>query len=182
MSKKLVVTGYGGFVAGSTVWQALQSDDWDVYAFTLTEDAVERERFHCAKFDLCESKTLAETVRRIEPHAIVHTAALADIDFCEKNKAMADKVNVGVTRELAKLCADLGSKLIVCSTDTVFDGEKGMYTEEDIPRALNHYAKTKIEAEGIVRESLPNSVVARLSLVMGLPVMGAGNSILARML
>jgi dTDP-4-dehydrorhamnose reductase len=164
------------------VWQALRSGDWDVHAFTLTEEPVERDSFHCTRFDLCETEVVAEALRRIQPHAVIHTAALADIDFCEGNKDMAQRVNVGVTRDLATLCAELGSKLIFCSTDTVFDGEKGMYTEEDAPRALNHYAKTKIESEGIVRDTLQNAVVARLSLVMGLPVMGAGNSFLARMI
>jgi len=72
--------------------------------------------------------------------------------------------------------------MILCSTDTVFDGTKGLYTEEDTPQALNYYAETKIRAENIVRETVEKGVVARLSLVMGLPVLGAGNSFLAKML
>ena len=72
--------------------------------------------------------------------------------------------------------------MILCSTDTVFDGTKGLYTEDDAPHAVNFYAETKVEAERIVRETVPNGVVSRLSLVMGLPVLGAGNSFLAKTL
>ena len=175
-----MVTGYGGFVAGSVVWQALQAGEWDVYALSLVEQPEERERFHCIQFDLCDAAMLADVFQRVRPDAVVHTAALADIDFCQNNQADAARVNVDATRSLARLCTDAGVKMILCSTDTVFDGRKGMYTEEDEPRGVNFYAETKISAESIVRETLENGVIARLSLVMGLPVLGAGNSFLAR--
>jgi dTDP-4-dehydrorhamnose reductase len=69
----------------------------------------------------------------------------------------------------------------VCSTDSIFDGVKGMYTEDDQPNGLNFYADTKIRAEKIVRDTVARGVITRLSLVMGLPVLGAGNSFLAKM-
>lgn len=182
MLPKLMVTGYGGFVAGSVVWNALRSGLWDVYALSLVEKPALRERFQCIPFDLCDAARLEGVFSEINPDAVVHTAALADIDYCEGHRAEADRVNVGVTRELAFRCAESGAKMILCSTDTVFDGTKGLYTEEDSPRAVNYYAETKIRAEEIVRETVERGVVARLSLVMGLPVLGTGNSFLAKML
>lgn len=182
MARQLLVTGYGGFVAGSVVWQALRSGNWDVHALSLIEKPEQRERFHCSQFDLCDTSKLEQAFTESPPDAVVHTAAFADIDYCQNNRADAERVNVGVTRELARLCAEHGAKMILCSTDTVFDGTKGMYTEEDEPHAVNFYAETKIRAEGIIRETLPEGVVARLSLVMGLPVLGAGNSFLAKTL
>lgn len=180
MARKLMVTGYGGFVAGSVVWQALRSGEWDVYALTLIEPPDERPGFHCLQFDLCDTAELSDVFAHAKPDAVIHTAALADIDYCQNNQAAAECVNVGATRDLARLCAEHGVKMILCSTDTVFDGNKGMYTEDDTPHAVNFYAETKIRAEQIVRETVPNGVVARLSLVMGLPVLGAGNSFLAK--
>jgi len=70
---------------------------------------------------------------------------------------------------------------VFCSTDTIFDGEHAPYKEEDIPGPVNLYAETKVEAERIVQSLGPQAVIARLSLVVGLPVLGAGNSFLARM-
>ena len=72
--------------------------------------------------------------------------------------------------------------MVFCSTDTVFDGIKGDYTETDAPHAVNFYAATKIKAEQIVLSASPRNVVARLALVMGLPVIGKGNSFLADMI
>jgi len=174
-----MVTGYGGFVAGSVVWQA--RGNWDVEALSLIEPPQERPGFRCRKLDLCDEAALDAIFEQVNPDAVIHTAALADIDYCEAHQEEAERVNVGVTRALARLCASRGTKLIFCSTDTVFDGTKGMYAEDDAPRAVNFYASTKIRAESLVRELVPNSVVARLSLVMGLPVLGSGNSFLAKM-
>ena len=61
----------------------------------------------------------------------------------------------------------------------MFDGIKGDYTETDAPHGVNYYAETKIKGEQIVLSASPGNVVARLALVMGLPVIGQGNSFLA---
>jgi dTDP-4-dehydrorhamnose reductase len=114
--------------------------------------------------------------------AIIHTAAAADIDFCQGHPDLARAANVDLTRQLADLCASAGARLIFCSTDTVFDGEHAPYDEEDEPVPVNFYAETKIEAEKVVTLLVQDAVIARLSLVVGLPVMGAGNSFLARMI
>ena len=182
MTCKLMVTGYGGFVAGSVVWQALRDEQWEVCALSLVEPSEERDRFRCIQFDLCDAAALAAAFKQVQPDAVIHTAALADIDFCEAHREEAERVNVGVTKELSQLCAGQGAKLIFCSTDSVFDGTKGTYSEEDEPHAVNFYADTKIRSEAIVREEAPGSVVTRLSLVMGLPVLGSGNSFLAKMM
>ncbi|MCA9099807.1 MAG: sugar nucleotide-binding protein, partial [Planctomycetales bacterium] len=71
---------------------------------------------------------------------------------------------------------------VFCSTDAVFDGRRGDYCETDEPRAVNFYADTKIRAEQAVLSAGRGMVVARLALVMGLPLVGAGNSFLARMM
>ena len=180
MNKRLLVTGYGGFVAGSLVWQA--SPEWEINVFSRSKTSHKQDDFRCWQFDLCDTKTLKENFAEVKPDAVVHTAALANIDYCQSHQEEAERVNVGVTEELARLCNDHNTKLVFCSTDSIFDGEKGMYIEEDEPHAVNFYAETKIRAEEVVRKCVTQSVVARLSLVMGLPVLDAGNSFLAKML
>ncbi|MCX5770381.1 MAG: SDR family oxidoreductase [Candidatus Hydrogenedentes bacterium] len=181
-TEKLLVTGYGGFVAGSVVWQALRAGNWDVYALSLDEPPRQEKDFHVIQFDLLDDTRLRQVFTQIQPKAVIHTAALADIDYCENHPDDATRVNVGITRDLAGLCAESGARMTLCSTDTVFDGRRGMYVETDAPNPLNHYAQTKVEAEETVRTTLEWGVIARLSLVMGLPVLGAGNSFLAKMI
>lgn len=173
------MTGYGGFVAGSLVWQA--GDEWAVDVFSRRQMPGEGRRFRCWQFDLRDTTRLRETFAKVKPDAVVHAAALANIDYCQSHQDEAERVNVGVVRELARLCENLGAKMVFCSTDSIFDGKQGMYTEEDAPNPVNFYAETKIRAEQAVRESSESAAVARLSLVLGLPVLGAGNSFLAKM-
>ncbi|NIA31263.1 MAG: sugar nucleotide-binding protein, partial [Actinobacteria bacterium] len=177
LKKKLFITGFGGFVAGSVIAQA--KENWDIHTVDRIDIPENRDAVSYYRLDLMDSENLAQLFEEVNPDAVIHTAALADIDFCQNNREQAEAINVGVTRKIAELCAGNGAKLVFCSTDTVFDGEKGFYTEEDKPHPINFYAETKVRAEKIVN-ALENSVVARLSLVMGLPVMGKGNSFLAR--
>jgi dTDP-4-dehydrorhamnose reductase len=178
-NSRLLVTGYGGFVAGSVVKQAVPA--WDVVAFSRSMAPVQGDRFRCWQLDLRDTAKLRETFAEVKPDAVVHAAALANIDYCQSHQDEAECVNVGVTRELARLCGDCGAKMIHCSTDTVFDGEQGMYTEQDQPCAVNFYGDTKIRAEQVVREQVEGGVLARLSLVMGLPIVEGCNSFLANL-
>ena len=177
---KLLVTGANGFVAGSVLAQAGES--WELHALSRGASPA---RSRNLRWHVCDSATpsdLAQLFRELKPDAVIHTAALADIDFCEANPGAAREVNVALTRTLANLCAEFGGKLVFCSTDTIFDGEHAPYKEEDAPGPVNLYAETKVEAEKIVSALETQAVIARLALVVGLPVMGVGNSFLARMI
>lgn len=177
---KVIVTGSNGFVAGSIIAQA--PGHWEIHGIARTEQISDQPDLKYYQLDLLDSEKLEELIDQIKPDAVIHTAAMANIDFCESNKEAAEKVNVGVTDTLARICAQVGAKLVFCSTDTVFDGIKGDYSENDYPLAVNFYAETKIKAEQIILLASNKNVVARLSLVMGLSVKGKGNSFLADML
>ena len=178
--RKLIVTGAHGFVAGSVLAQA--GPEWEVHAVSrrLAPAGIEPVVWHA-----CEpigSKGLSDLFSQIRPAALIHTAAIADIDFAEENQSLTNAVNVQMTRDLANQCAASGCKFVFCSTDTVFDGEHAPYNEDDVAQPVNYYGQTKVEAERVVKELKTPWVIARLAIVMGLPVIGSGNSFMARML
>lgn len=177
--KKLLVTGAHGFVAGSVLAQA--GPEWEVHAILRGESLTRSVGLHWHRFDPLETERLTRLFHEARPDAVIHTAALADIDFCQAHPELARAVNVGLTRTLADLCAGNGVRLVFCSTDTIFDGEHAPYREEHSPAPVNLYAETKVAAEQIVARAGAQAVIARLALVVGLPVLGAGNSFLARM-
>lgn len=177
---KLLITGLNGFVAGSILAHARKN--WEVHGVDITESIDLPSDIYSHLLDLTDRAKFAELFDQIKPDAVIHTAAIANIDVCENNQDLAWKVNVEITKTIAELCQKSNSKLIVCSTDTVFDGIKGDYSETDAPNGVNFYAKTKIEAEKIVLGASSRNIVARLSLVMGMPVLGKGNSFLADMI
>jgi len=177
---KLLVTGANGFVAGSVLSQA--GHDWQVHGISRGEVPGCRDNLRWHTCDPMVSGALARIFQEVEPQAVIHTAALADIDLCQAQPELARAVNVNFTRTLAELCAESGARLVFCSTDTIFDGEHAPYSEADVPGPVNLYAQTKVEAEQHVSQLSSEAVIARLSLVVGLPVLGAGNSFLARVI
>ena len=177
---KLLITGSNGFVAGSIIAQA--KSDWEIHGISRAESTAKEPGVVYHALDLTDEKGFTDLFNEINPDAVIHTAAMANIDVCQVNQEQAEIVNVGVTKSIAMICKKRGVKMVFCSTDTVFDGIKGDYVEADGPHAVNFYAATKIKAEQLVLSASPQNVVARLALVMGLPVIGKGNSFLADMI
>lgn len=181
MSKRVLLTGASGFVAGSVIDQV--PEDWDLHAVSRSAPPVARRGLTWHSLDPLDAPSLTEAFRSIRPEAVIHTAAMADIDKCEAERELARRVNAGFTRDLARLSVEGDARLIYVSTDNVFDGFRGQYTEEDAPGPVNFYGVTKVEGEEAVLEALPRTgVVVRTSLVMGLPVLSKGNSFLSRMM
>jgi dTDP-4-dehydrorhamnose reductase len=178
--KRLLVTGANGFVAGSVLVQA--GEDWQLHAVSRGEPHARLNNLRWHVCDPCAPDQLARIFREVQPDVVIHTAAAADIDFCERQREVARAINVEMTRTVAGLCGDAGCKLVFCSTDTIFDGEHAPYNEVAAPGPVNFYAETKVEAERIVSDLGAQAVIARLSLVAGLPLLGAGNAFLPRLL
>lgn len=179
VKRRLMVTGGRGFVAGSVIAQA--GAEWEVHVLSrgaaLTRGA--GVRWHTLD---PLAGGLSEVFEEVKPSCVIHLAAMADIDACEADPDAARRANVEFTKALAERCARHGAKLVYASTDNVFDGERGLYAEDDLAAPVNYYGVTKLEAEGVVSERVADGVVARVSLVMGFPVLGSGNSFLSRMI
>ncbi|NOY09695.1 MAG: SDR family oxidoreductase [Spirochaetes bacterium] len=190
MAKKILITGGAGFVAGNIIKQSLnftllssgQKEEIRITALDKYRAVYKQNNLVWLTADLLEKNNLQRILKNSNPDVIIHLAALSDIDYCEANKGIAEKINVGVTKILVDFCSDTGCRLIYFSSDSVFDGKKGLYKEEDIPEPLHFYGKTKIASENIIRETIDNYVIIRPSLIMGLPVFEEGNSFLRRMI
>lgn len=99
------------------------------------------------KIDITNFDKTNRYLKKINPSIIIHTAALVGAKECEEDKEIAYKTNVIGTYNIAKICQKNNIKLIYISTDSIFDGEKGNYKEEDIPNPINYYSFTKFAGE-----------------------------------
>lgn len=178
--QRIAVTGAHGFVAGSVLRHA--PDEWQIHALSRQPAPVRSLNLRWHTLDLLDEAARRAALETIEPTAVIHAAAIADIDYCEHHQDEARRVNTELTAQLAANCRELGAKLVFCSSDTVFDGEKGDYAETDLPYPVNVYGRTKVDAEHAVLAASPTHMVARVALVMGLPHIGTGNSFLSRWL
>jgi dTDP-4-dehydrorhamnose reductase len=98
---------------------------------------------------------------------VIHSGAISKPDECEMDQMKAYLVNVEGTVQLLINAEDLKSFFIFLSTDFVFDGERGMYSEEDVPGPVNYYGRTKMEAEEAVKEYEHDWAIVRTVLVYG---------------
>lgn len=119
--------------------------------------------FEMISADLTRPETVNHLVEKAKPEVVLHAAALANLDVCEQHPELAWRLNAEVPAELARVCAQKGIQLVHISTDAVFDGQRGNYTEEDAPNPLSTYARSKLAAERYVLESYPQALVARVN-------------------
>lgn len=113
--------------------------------------------------DLSDPKMLEAVLEQTQPEVVLHCAALANLDECERNPQRAIEINVNLPAALARCAARDGFRLVHLSTDAVFDGQRGDYTEEDTPNPLSVYARTKRQAELRVLETCSQALVARVN-------------------
>jgi dTDP-4-dehydrorhamnose reductase len=177
---KVLLTGGNGFVAGSVIKQA--PPDCELHVLSRQEAQVSGANMRWHTLAALDEEHIRQAFEESRPDAVLHLAALADIDYCQAHPEEARAVNTELTQTIATLCAARGCRMIHASTDTVFDGVKGMYVESEPPSPVNTYAETKAAAEKAVSSTVKDYVVARFSLVVGLPMLGRGNSFLARMI
>lgn len=122
-----------------------------------------------AHLDLADFAAVRAAFREQRPRLVIHCAALSRSPDCERDPPLARKLNVDVTACLAELSAEI--PFILFSSDLIFNGRKGNYTENDRPNPLSVYAETKLAAEQIVLAN-PRHTVVRLSLNGGISPKG----------
>ena len=101
------------------------------------------------------------------PEVIVHCGALTHVDYCETHPEDSYTQTVQSTLNLIETAKKLGAKLVYISTDYVYDGTEGPYTEEGKINPLSVYARHKLAAEQAVLANLPNALVLRVTNVYG---------------
>ena len=98
------------------------------------------------RIDISDS-LIKDIIIKEKPDWVIHTAALTNVDLCETNKELAEKINVKGTKNVIDACTAIGSKLVFVSTSFIFDGSKTSYSDEDQTSPINYYAETKAEGE-----------------------------------
>ncbi|MFQ6617523.1 MAG: SDR family oxidoreductase [Fidelibacterota bacterium] len=162
--RKLLITGGSGLIGGSLLQHL--SGKYQVYA-TYMHNPITWTSCVPVKLSLGNLQQIKRLISEVNPDVIIHTAAVTDLDECERNKDRAVKVNVKAVREIAQASVNINSRLIFFSTDMVFSGDKGWYSEDDIPDPINFYGVTKAEAEGEVMKFCKDYIILRSALVYG---------------
>lgn len=160
---RLLVTGVSGLLGLNLAIQA--AGRFDVTGVMRGERArpAPGAPFDTLLADLTDPHSLKQVMEAAAPDVIVNCAALTEVDYCEAQPEEAQQINTDLPGRIACLAARSGVKLLHISTDSVFDGLRGGYCEEDEPNPVNVYARTKLEGERAVFEANPDALVARVN-------------------
>jgi dTDP-4-dehydrorhamnose reductase len=180
--KRILLTGSNGLIGRQIVNDLLRSGDAVVCGISSGENRNSSKGFHFERADITQYAVMSEILNSFKPDAIIHTAAMGSPDKCEENRAEAWKVNVEATSFLAEFSRINHIYLLHWSTDFVFDGLKGYYSEDDEPNPVSYYGLTKLESEKAVLDLCPAAAVFRTMLVYGLYKEMTRPNILSRVL
>lgn len=122
-----------------------------------------------ADFDLLDFAAVERDFKKDRPQIVIHCAAITVVSEAQKNPGLARRVNVEIPRLLAGLADEI--PLVFFSTDLVFDGREGNYSEADQPNPLHVYGETKVAAEEIILKN-PRHLVVRTSINAGVSLSG----------
>jgi dTDP-4-dehydrorhamnose reductase len=160
---KILVTGASGLL-GSKVAELAFSEGHEVYS-AFNQHTINYG--YPVKMDLTDLDSCRRVFENARPEAVVHSAALTNVDLCEVEKETAWRINVYGTELIARLCKEFNCFMVFISTDYVFSGEKGLYSEVDQPDPINYYGYTKLKAEEAVRSILNGYCIVRTSVIFG---------------
>jgi dTDP-4-dehydrorhamnose reductase len=158
---RMLVTGASGLLGANFCLVARR--EYQITACSMRH-ALALDGVATAQLDLRDLHRVELALDRSRPEIIVHFAAATDVNRCEAHPKEAEEHNVVATRHLAEWAGRRSARFLLMSTDSVFDGERGAYTENDSPSPINRYAETKLRAERIVTSALEDSLVVRASI------------------
>ena len=167
--KKIIVTGSNGLLGQKVTDLSIQDPEIELIATSVGPNRHNlKDGYTYEELDVLDLDRLNELVERYRPDSIIHTAAMTNVDACEAERAKCYALNVQSVKNLIDVCQIRDIQLIHLSTDFIFDGENGPYTEEAEPNPLSYYGETKLESELILKKSSCRWAILRTIIVYGI--------------
>ena len=170
MPKKILVTGSNGLLGQKIIYKLKGRDDIELMAANRGTNKInDKSGYKFISLDITDLQQVDELINSFQPDSVIHAAAMTNVDACELKKEECWKANVTAVQYLIKVLEKLNNNchFVQLSTDFIFDGEKGNYTEEDEANPVSYYGKSKLEAEKVLMQSKLRWSIIRTILIYG---------------
>jgi dTDP-4-dehydrorhamnose reductase len=159
--KRVLLVGGSG-VLGSNI--VVSNSAFELYP-TYLRNRIAHPR--ALQLDISDRDSVLKRVEAIKPEVIVHTGGMTKPTACEKEPALAYRVNVEGTAHLVEAARSVGARFIFLSSDLVFDGSAERYDEDSPTHPLSVYGRTKVKGEELVRTGSDDFAIVRTTVMYG---------------
>jgi dTDP-4-dehydrorhamnose reductase len=169
MKKTVLITGANGLLGQKLVELLIQEPSVDLIATAKGDNRLRTTKgYRFVSLDITQANEINAVFDRCKPQVVIHTAAMTNVDTCETDPAGCELLNVAAVDYLLQACQKHDTFLCHLSTDFIFDGEDGPYTEEAVPNPISVYGESKLRAEKLIEASSIRWAIARTVLVFGI--------------
>lgn len=166
--KRVLVCGSNGLLGQRLAWLFDSDDEYEVLHSSHHRSFVQPDiLLDYTQLDISNRSDVKSLVTSFRPDVILNAAAMTNVDLCEREREQAWKMNVTAVENLVEVCRRIDAKLVHVSTDYVFDGRTGNYTEADRVNPINYYGKTKLAGENVLVSSGIDYAILRTIVVYG---------------
>ncbi len=152
----ILIIGGSGFL-GYYLHQSLSKLEEKVIS-TYNKTMIDEKKFY--QLDVRKVNDVSKFLIKYKPRILIYAVGITDVDLCERDKKLANAINVEGIKNIIEHLRDTGSKIIYFSTSFVFDGTKKFYLETDKPNPISYYGESKLQGEKIVQDSgLPYAII-----------------------
>ncbi|MDL1891326.1 dTDP-4-dehydrorhamnose reductase [Sphingobacteriales bacterium CHB3] len=167
-SKKILVIGSNGLLGQKLCEIIVRGGAYSLTIASIEEKPVRQVvGAQYQRVDITNKKDVKSLVFGCNPDVIINAAAMTNVDACETEREMCWKINVEGVENIVEAAKRADTKVIHVSTDYVFDGKAGPYTEDDRPEPLSYYGKSKLASETAVRTGGVPYMIARTMVLYG---------------
>lgn len=167
--QKILITGSNGFLGQKLISKLLLKNEYDIIATSKGNNRLKvKDGYKYIKLNVSSYAEVENVFASEKPDVVINTVAMTNVDKCEDDKELADKLNVVAVKYILDACRKNDTFFIHISTDFIFDGLDGPYRENSVPNPINFYGLTKLKAEKIIEESSVKSTILRTMLLYGI--------------
>lgn len=165
---KILITGTNGLLGQKLVQLILDKNEDELIPTARGENRLAIAEPYFRSLDVTDPQAVEKVITEVRPDAVIHTAAMTNVDQCETEREDCWKLNVDAVEYLINACKKVDAYLLHLSTDFIFDGEEGPYNEEAKAKPISYYGESKLAAEELLMKSGLQYGIARTVLVYGI--------------
>lgn len=165
-NKRVLIIGSNGMLGQRLSQFFLSKKNIELFCASYEKQSV-LENVQYYSIDIADEKSIQNVINEISPLVIINTAAYTAVDKAEIEKELCNKVNVEGVKFLARSAKQIEAHLINISTDYLFDGDKGPYTEDDEPNPVGYYGLSKLRGEKEILDSGCINTIIRTNVLYG---------------